>query len=409
MAESIVARQPVLDVNQNVMAYEIIFKNSYDSRIKRMSMNITAEEINNDVEFIEQKNLSDGKRIFINFTGDLIENEVSKLISKDNLGIVVSEDIKNTPDVIEAIEELKNEGTLIILKDFNISEPNTTFIKYADVIELDFNQYSGKEHKMIIDILRNKSNKKLKFLATNINEHNQFKAAKDAGYDYFQGIFFTRPDIVADKNMPGYKINYLNFLKELNKDDLDFEKLGEIIKNDMSMTVSLLRTINAAYYGYQVSSIKQASTLLGIKGLKNWSLIYLAEGLRNDKPDILFANTLIRAKFAEALAKDFDIEDKSNELFTMGMLSMMDAFLDRPLVELLREISLSEDIKDALLRQEGIYGEILELVVAFERVKWKKIRVIEKEKGLNSRKLYNKYLSAVDFAYETMNIFMENS
>lgn len=177
----------------------------------------------------------------------------------------------------------------------------------------------------------------------------------------------------------------------------------------MSMTVSLLRTINAAYYGYQVSSIKQASTLLGIKGLKNWSLIYLAEGLRNDKPDILFANTLIRAKFAEALAKDFDIEDKSNELFTMGMLSMMDAFLDRPLVELLREISLSEDIKDALLRQEGIYGEILELVVAFERVKWKKIRVIEKEKGLNSRKLYNKYLSAVDFAYETMNIFMENS
>jgi len=409
MEESIVARQPVLDVNQNVMAYEIIFKNSYDSRIKRMSMNITAEEINNDVEFIEQKNLSDGKRIFINFTGDLIENEVSKLISKDNLGIVVSEDIKNTPDVIEAIEELKNEGTLIILKDFNISEPNTTFIKYADVIELDFNQYSSKEHKMIIDILRNKSNKKLKFLATNINEHKQFKAAKDAGYDYFQGIFFTRNDIVADKNMPGYKINYLNFLKELNKDDLDFEKLGEIIKNDMSMTVSLLRTINAAYYGYQVSSIKQASTLLGIKGLKNWSLIYLAEGLRNDKPDILFANTLIRAKFAEALAKDFDIEDKSNELFTMGMLSMMDAFLDRPLVELLREISLSEDIKDALLRQEGIYGEILELVVAFERVKWKKIRVIEKEKGLNSRKLYNKYLSAVDFAYETMNIFMENS
>jgi len=159
MEESIVARQPVLDVNQNVMAYEIIFKNSYDSRIKRMSMNITAEEINNDVEFIEQKNLSDGKRIFINFTGDLIENEVSKLISKDNLGIVVSEDIKNTPDVIEAIEELKNEGTLIILKDFNISEPNTTFIKYADVIELDFNQYSSKEHKMIIDILRNKSNK----------------------------------------------------------------------------------------------------------------------------------------------------------------------------------------------------------------------------------------------------------
>ena len=175
------------------------------------------------------------------------------------------------------------------------------------------------------------------------------------------------------------------------------------------MTVSLLQTINSAYYGYNISSIKQAATMLGINGLKKWSLIYLAEGLRNDKPDILFVNTLTRAKFAESLAEEFNIDEKSGELFTMGMFSMMDAFLNRPLNGILDEIIVNKEIRDGLLRREGKFGEILDLVISFERVKWKQISVLEKSYQLNPRKLYNKYLAAVDFSYETMNILLESS
>ncbi len=409
MEESILARKPVLNLNQNVTAYEIIFKNSYDNKITDDNIDITAEAINNDVEFIEQTNLSNGKKIFMNFTRDLLKNEIVNFLAKDNLGIEISEDIDYDANLISNIVKLKDEGALIILNDLNPYKPNTTLIKYADILKLDFNKFKEKEHTLIINLLKNKYNKNLKFMAENINEHEQFDQAKECGYDYFQGIFFTKPEVMANRKIPGYKLNYLNFLKELNKAEIDFDKLESIIKNDMSMTVSLLSTINSAYYGYNVSSIKQASTLLGINGLKKWSLIYLAEGLRNDKPDILFVNTLTRAKFAETVAEDFGVKEKSSELFTMGMLSMMDAFLNKPLKEIIDEISLRGDIKAALLRGEGIYGDILQLAIAFERVKWQEISIIEKTYGLNPKKLYSKYLAAVDFSYETMNMLIENA
>jgi len=408
MEESILARKPVLNLNKNVVAYEIIFKNSYKDKITPDNIDATAQEISNDVEFIEQTNLSNGKKIFMNFTKDLLKNEIVDFLAKDNLGIEISEDIDYDANIIENIVKLKNQGALIILNDLNPYKPNTTLIKYADILKLDFNKFKEDEHALIINLLKNKYNKNLKFMAENINEHEEFNQARECGYDYFQGIFFTKPEVMANRNIPGYKLNYLNFLKELNKDEIDFDRLESIIKNDMSMTVSLLSMINSAYYGYNVSSIKQASTLLGINGLKKWSLIYLAEGLRNDKPDILFVNTLTRAKFSESVAKDFDIEKKSGELFTMGMLSMMDAFLNRPLEDIIDEISLTDEVRRALLKGEGLLGEILELAIAFERVKWQEIAIIEKTYGLNPRKLYQKYLDAVDFSYETMNMLIEN-
>ena len=409
MEESILARKPVLNLNKNVVAYEIIFKNSYGDKITPDNIDATAQEISNDVEFIEETNLSNGKKIFMNFTKDLLKNEIVDFLAKDNLGIEISEDIDYDANIIENIVKLKNQGALIILNDLNPYKPNTTLIKYADILKLDFNKFKEDEHALIINLLKNKYNKNLKFMAENINEHEEFKQARECGYDYFQGIFFTKPEVMANRNIPGYKLNYLNFLKELNKDEIDFDRLESIIKNDMSMTVSLLSMINSAYYGYNVSSIKQASTLLGINGLKKWSLIYLAEGLRNDKPDILFVNTLTRAKFSESVAEDFDIEKKSGELFTMGMLSMMDAFLNRPLEDIIDEISLTDEVRRALLKGEGLLGEILELAIAFERVKWQEIAIIEKTYGLNPRKLYQKYLDAVDFSYETMNMLIENS
>ena len=182
--------------------------------------------------------------------------------------------------------------------------------------------------------------------------------------------------------------------------------MEEIIKNDMSMSVSLLRMINSAYYGYKVSSIRQASTLLGIKGLKKWSVVYLVEGLQNDKPDILFVNTLTRAKFAESLAESFNFKDYKGELFTMGMLSMIDAFMDQPLVRVLKEVPFSFLQSRALLFEKGKFGDVLKLVKAFEDVEWDKIKRIQKKYKLEAEKTYNKYLESVDFAYETMNVLL---
>lgn len=408
MGKSIAARQPVLDSSQKVIAYEILFKDSFEEKRSSTMHNLNIEEISNDLEFFEESNLADGKKVFINFSSELIKKEIPTLLSKDNIGIEISESVNSKPELIEKIEKFKKAGYLIILNNLNLSEIENPLLKYADIIKVDYNLPTQEQHQQQIEKLKTNYSSSLKFIAKNINEHREFKAAKNAGFDYFQGVFFTKADVIENSGAPGYKVNYFNVLKELNKEDVDFKNLEEIIKNDISMTFSLLKTINASSYGYNISSIKQASTLLGIKGLRKWSLVYLVKGLKDDKPDILFVNTLTRAKFAELLAEDFNIEEKSGDLFTMGIFSMMNAFLNKPLEDILEEISLTEEIKEALLIREGIMGEILNLIIAFERVIWDQVVLIEKKNQLDSKKIYNKYLEAVDFSYETMDVLIQN-
>ena len=408
MGKSIAARQPVLDSSQKVIAYEIIFKDSFEEKRNSPMLNLNIEEISNDLEFFEESSLADGKKIFVDFNSELIKKEIPALLSKENIGIEISESGNSEPELVEKIEKFKKAGYLIILNNLNLSEIENPLLQYADIIKVDYNLSTKEQHQNQIKKLKANYSSSLKFIAKNINEHREFKAAKNAGFDYFQGVFFTKADVIENGGTPGYKVNYFNVLKELNKEDVDFEKLEEIIKNDISMTFSLLKTINASAYGYNISSIKQASTLLGVKGLRKWSLVYLVKGLKDDKPDILFVNTLTRAKFAELLAEDFNIEEKSGDLFTMGIFSMMNAFLNKPLEDILEEISLTEEIKEALLIREGIMGEILNLIIAFERVKWNQVALIEKKNQLNSKKIYNKYLEAVDFSYETMDVLIHN-
>jgi len=408
MEKPIAARQPVLDGNQKVIAFEIIFRDSFAENKSSQSLNSSVEEISNDLEFFEDSNLADGKKIFVDFNSKFIKEEIPALLSKDSIGIEISESVNLDPELIEKIKKLKKAGYLIILSDFNLATKENSLFDYIDIIKIDYSQSTEEEHQQRLEYLKNNHSSKLKFMAKNINEHQQFKSAKNIGFDYFQGAFFTKADIVKNEGTPSYKINYLNVLKELNKEDVNFKELEKIIKNDISMTFSLLKTINAASHGCNVSSIKQASTLLGVKGMKRWSLVYMVKGLRDDKPDILFVNTLTRAKFAELMAEDFNIEAKSDDLFTMGIFSMMNAFLDRPMEDTLVDISLTEEIKEALLIREGVMGEILNLIIAFERAKWNQVALIEKKNQLSSKKLYNKYLKAVDFSYETMDILINN-
>ncbi len=408
MSRPIIARQPVLDRNKSVVAFELIYRDKKYREDSFKDMKFTAGQINEDMRFAEESNLLDGKKIFLNFDMKFLKSEISDLIFKEQLGIEISNAINLDSTILDSLNKLKNEGSLIIINLTDFKNINEKLFSQADLIKINFERLRKDDHKSLINNLK-MGYQNLKFFAENIDKHENFKAAKETGYDYFQGDFFTKPDIIPEREVPGYKLNYLKLLKELNKKDLDFDNLENIIKNDMSMTVSLLSMINSAYYGYKVSSIKQASALLGVKGLKKWSLIYLVDGLQNDKPDILFVNALTRAKFAEALAEDFGIKKKSGDLFTMGIFSMMDAFMDRHLSEVLKKVPLTDQVKNALLQNKGLFGEILMLVKAFEKADWSKISNITKNYSLKEEKLYSKYLKSVDFAYETMNDLMSEA
>lgn len=394
MTDSIVGRQPILDRNKNIYAYELLFR----SPLKEQVFNgdkATAEVITNSLEFIGLNNITYGKRAFINFTEDLIKEEIPSLLPSEYISIEVLENIEVDDCLMTSIKRLKNDGFQIVLDDFVFKTKFIPLIKIADLIKIDFTLTKGQARRIIVEEIKKHYNSKILFLAEKIENYEEFQTAYNYGYDYFQGFFFNKPDTVSGKKLPSYEINYLKIIDELNINKPNFKKIEEIIKKDISMSYSLLRTINSAAYGYDVKSIGQAISLLGIKKLKKWSTLYFLKGLSSSKPDILFQNTLIRAHMAEQLGEDFNIYDREFDLFTLGLFSTIDAYLDRPIEDILPKLSLNITIKNALINRSGILDDLLNLIIIFEQADWNKLTEYKKRYSFNYSEIYDKYVNSI--------------
>jgi EAL and modified HD-GYP domain-containing signal transduction protein len=199
------------------------------------------------------------------------------------------------------------------------------------------------------------------------------------------------------------KFAYLKLLDELNKKEPNFKLVEKVIKQDVSMSYSLLSIINSAAYGYDVKSIRQAIVLLGIDRLRKWCTLYFLKGLSQDKPDILFKTTLIRGYFAEFLAENFIDEDK--ELFMLGAFSLIDVYLDRKIEDILNEVSIPSDFRSALIDREGKLGDLLTLIETFNRFDSDKLDYYLNKYSLDLNQVSEKYLESLQIADKILSDF----
>jgi len=401
MQNSIIARQPILNRKKKTVAYELLFRSINKGKDFDGSQ-ATAEVITSSLDLIGLENLTGNKKAYINFTADLIKSEIAELLPQQKIGIEILEDIKIDDDLIDCSKRIKDSGHVLLLDDFVFQKELIPLIEIADIIKIDFLQTKGQKRKEIIQLIKENYNPDAKFLAEKIETYQEFKTAYQMGYDYFQGYFFTKPDTISTRKIPSYKFNYLQVINELNSYEPDFKEISKIIKNDISMSYSLLRTINAAIYGYQVSSIRQAAVLLGINKLRKWAMLYFIKGLSDDKPYDLFSSTLVRAKMAELISIELNLKEKSSEYYTAGIISMLNAYLDRPLINIVKELSLTDEIKKAVLNLEGKMGEILQLIILFEKAEWKQLEKLELKYNLDSDTIFILYRKAITSAAETV-------
>jgi len=403
MGESIVARQPILNRNKKTIAYELLYRPNDGAKIINGSQ-ATAEVIINSFNDIGINNLTSGKPAFINFTAELIKAEISELLPQKKVGIEILEDVELDQHLIDSSQRIKDSGHIILLDDFVYKDELIPLIEIADIIKIDFLETQGSMRKELIDFIKNKHNSDVKFLAEKIETHKEFKTAYDMGYDYFQGYFFRRPNTFINRKIPSYKFTYLEVINKLNQKVPDLKEITEVIKKDSSMTYSLLRTINAAAYGCKVSNLNQAAALLGTKRLKKWALLNFIKGLSSDKPDALFISSLVRGRMAELLALKIDSK-KSEEFYTVGLLSMLDAYLDRNMGDIIEELAISEEIVKALVDKKGILGDILNMVISFEVADWSQLSVLYQRYGLDDGEVFECFTEAVQYADKTSAVF----
>ena len=391
-----VGRQPILDKKENLFAYELLFRSSDKNEITDGEQ-ATADVITNSLESIGLLNLTQNKPAFINFTTKMIKSKIPGILSSESIYIEILEDVKVDQEIVEICRELKREGFKIVLDDFVFKEPLIELIKIADIIKIDFLNSSKKVRKETLNLIKSKYNNEAKFLAEKIENYSDLQEAKEFNYDYYQGFYFTKPDIVSGKKLEPFKLSYVNILEELNKKDPNFRKIEDNIKQDLSMSYSLLRLVNSAAYGYDINSIRQGIVLLGVDKLKKWSLLYSFKNMNNDKPDILLKTSLIRAYFADALKKYLNIDE---DLFILGMFSLINAYLDRDLEEILPQISMKTEFKEALISKEGKLGDVLKIINIYEKSNWGKLS----DYSLDEEVVFNDYLEAIEKAEKIFKI-----
>ena len=269
-------------------------------------------------------------------------------------------------------------------------------IDIVDIIKVDFRISNHREREEILHLAGDRN---IKFLAEKIETHDEFESAKEMGFSYFQGFFFSKPRIISGSEIPGYKHKYLEILRQINDPNLDFDTLEHVVKRDLSITYKLFKFINSAAFGFQVriQSIRQALTLLGMNEFRKWvSLVALSE-MGADKTEELLVSSMMRAKFCEFIAIKIHKKERSADLFLMGMFSHIDAFIDKPMNSIIDELPLSGEVKAALSGGDNEFRDVLEIIIAYEKGCWDCVLALLKKFDINEKDIPEIYGNSVDW------------
>ncbi len=401
--EIFVARQPIFDSKQNVYAYELLYRNSTKNACEAVDATSATLSVIRDTFLILGTRVTGSKKVFINFNRDLLEQRGALTLRPENTVIEITEDVEPDTTVIEACTELKEGGFTLALDDYDLKRHRgDALIELADIIKVDFRTTTPEERRSIV---RSLHTKKVQFLAEKVENLPEFGEAKEAGYLYFQGYFFGKPVIVSAKNISGYKLNYIQMLSELNQKELDFQRMEKIIMRDTYFSYTLLNYMNSAFFGFrdEISSIRQALVLLGEHEVRKWASLVILTFIGSDKPPEVTALSLVRAKFCELLAPDIGVEGHESELFIMGMFSLLDVLVGRPMTEIVEKINLSENIKLALIGAGNRYRDILDMVLHYEKGEWDQFLDYANRLSADTTRTPAHYSASIEWAEQILN------
>lgn len=399
--DTFIARQPIFDRNEKVYAYELLFRSSLQNMFTSPDPDKATSNVIVDAFFLRGiESITGGKRAFINATRDVLVKEYMTLLPKDLSVVEVLETVDPDAEVIEACRKLKKAGYLLALDDFIFEERFRPLVEIADIIKVDVLASGAAERQALIQEFGPHG---IRFLAEKVETREMFQEVLDLGYSYFQGYFFSKPVVVAGKDIPGFKLNYLQILREIHQPELDFGQIENIIKREMSLSYKLLRYINSAFFSWasKVDSLKRALVLLGEREVKKWISLVALANMGNDKPEELVVQAIVRAKFCESLAPKVGMARRSQDLFLMGMFSLVDAIVDQPLPDILRGMPLNEDIKAALVGEDNPLRHVYECALAYEKGDWDMLTQRASQLGLNEAEIPQLFLEAVNWGRQS--------
>ena len=367
--DAYVARQPIFDRNEDVVGYELLYRDGPQNLYPPSADpdRATCALIDSCLHVHDLETLVGKATPFVNVTENLVCGEALEILPRGTV-LEILKTVPATGEVLEACRRLSVAGYTIALDNFMGEVEREPFIEAADILKVNFKDLSDPASRRAIAERYGRLGKAL--LADKVETREDAQFAKDAGYTLFQGFFFSEPLIEVRRDIPRFKQNYLLFLHELRQPDLDMERIERLISNEVSLSVRLLKYMNSSAFGLrrEITSIGQALVHLGERPLRRWGSLVAITGLGDDRPQELVVTALIRARFCELLGDQAGMDQ--GKPFLVGLVSCLDALLGRPQEEVLEEIGVGDEIVRALEGDESNLGRLFAAVSAYERGDW---------------------------------------
>lgn len=392
-----IARQPIFDNKKNIFAYELLYR---DSEANFFPQHLTDCQATGrmffDAILLHGLNkLTNNYTAFINLSTSALILELPNLISPDQAVIEIVERTQELEDVTHFVSDMKKQGYTFALDDYDGDEKWQVVLEQVDYIKLEV------EEPLMRTLLQTKKLKrkypKTKIVVERIEDYDTFKQLADAGVDYFQGYFFSKPEMMSLKNISPTKLIVLELLKLASQSDLDFPLVQQKVAKDLSLTARVLKLANGVCGNTQISSLSQAIIYLGEDLVRQFITVLALSELGQDKPSELTKLGLVRAKFIN-LRLDGQNQQLLNAGYLVGLVSVLDAVLDTNIDHIISDFKLSDVCKDGLLGNDSLIGDALKLCKAIELDDWQLIEAQLQKEGINANQLAVSYTQALFYA-----------
>jgi EAL and modified HD-GYP domain-containing signal transduction protein len=384
-----VGRQPILNLDGDIFAYELLYRNSRDNFFPGVdSDTATIGLLVNTFLSIGIEKVA-GKRVaFINFSGELLAQDIFTSLKPDRIVIEILENVEITPSLLTKMRLLKAEGFKLALDDFILQEQymvHTELFDIVDIVKVDYINTTVAQRLEIETFIKKYPD--ISLLAEKIETEQQYKEAEKVGYKLFQGYFFAKPEIISGIEIPSNIGLHFQIIELFNEESPCIDEIANLIMHDMSLSYKLLRFINTLGFGIpkRISSIKQAIVTIGLQETNKWMLVLtlheMGQGQGKGRIKALVDYSLTRAKMCELLAKR---EGKKNaeEYFLAGMFSLINVIMKRDWDDILKHIPLSDVVARTLKGEQTEITVSLQLAEAIERLNWKRIEQLADENGI---------------------------
>ncbi|MBE9610194.1 EAL and HDOD domain-containing protein [Chitinilyticum piscinae] len=362
-----VGRQPILNRQQQIIGYELLFRLNKEAKTAEFSSDMQAgtNVLVNTLSNMGTDWLVGNKLAFINVAEAMLESNFLELLQANRVVLEVVESTQATPELLERLKDLRSQGFGIALDDFVLTPQTAPFMEHANYIKLDIQQLGMPQIPGLSKELRRYPALQV---AEKVETKDEFKQCLDIGFDCFQGYYFAHPETLSAKVInPGYA-NILNLLNML-RNNAEIRDIENALKRDVALSFKLLRYINSAGFGLscEIQSFRHAVTILGYQKLYRWlTLLLVTAGAETGAAPALLKTAVTRGRLVELLGSHFLDGQERDNLFIVGMFSLLDVLLDMPMDQVLETLILPENVTDALLQRQGIYGPFLELAEACE-------------------------------------------